>query len=115
MGVDTRQLLLGLDTPILDPGTLLLDPGTLLLDPDTLLPTLTHHQAASMEGLLHTLQPTTMHHTSMEIIPLLNSLLNSQEHLEDMVTAAGGGRDPSAYFENVGMYDPKISISRMYS
>ena len=102
MGVDTRHLLLRLDTSLLDPDTLLLDLDTLLLDPDTLLlldpdtrlltPILLH-QPAPMEGLLHSPQLLMMRHTSTEI----TLLLSSQEHPGDMVTAAVGGRAPSAY------------------
>ena len=95
MGVDTRHLLLRLDTSLLDLDTLLLDPGTLLLDPDTRLHTpilLVLHQPAPMEGLLHSPQLLMMRHTSTEI----TLLLSSREHLGDMVTAAAGGRAPSA-------------------
>jgi len=135
VGVDTRRLRLGLDmllpdldTRLPDPDTILLDPDTILLDPDMLLVTpvlLVLHQVASMVGLLHSLQPLMVHHTSMEITLLMVhhisteitllmvnntstevALLSFQEHLEDMVTAAAGGRGSPAYFENVGCTKP---------
>lgn len=111
--MDTRQLLLDMLPRHL--GMFLRHLDTFLLDPDTLLPTPVLpvlHQLASLENLLrslqlllHSLQLLMVHHINTEV----TLLLSSQEHLVDIVTAAAGGRDPSAYFENVECMTPNLS------